>query len=332
MKMNAPRRNIVHDVIDLIPVAEAPTGDKIVELPIDLIVSFHDHHFHLYTGERLNDMVDSIRCHGILVPVIVQKIAPNKYEMLAGHNRLNAANIAGLTTVPAIIKEGLSEKEAWQYVMETNLYQRSFDDMLPSEQAAILLLEYDKMSNQGKRNDIAKELAILDGTAPAPKDEEKGKSTNSRKELAERYSMSSASVARLLRINYLITDFKLLLDAGKLSLLAGVEISYLKMEEQLWLNEFLGAYTYRVDKNAITMLRQRSKIGGLDKDSLWALLISLDKQKNENIKYQTVKVSKNLYQKYFKETSEKEIEEIMSKALELYYKNVKDKQFALQED
>lgn len=252
--------------------------------------------------------------------------------MLAGHNRLNAASIAGLTTVPAIIKEGLSEKEAWQYVMETNLYQRSFDDMLPSEQAAILLLEYDKMSNQGKRNDIAKELAILDGTAPAPKDEEKGKSTNSRKELAERYSMSSASVARLLRINYLITDFKLLLDAGKLSLLAGVEISYLKMEEQLWLNEFLGAYTYRVDKNAIAMLRQRSKIGGLDKDSLWALLISLDKQKNENVKYQTVKVSKNLYQKYFKETSEKEIEEIMSKALELYYQSVTDKQSALQED
>lgn len=83
------------------------------------------HPFHLYEGERLDDMVESIREHGILNSVIVLK-TDDGYEMLSGHNRANAAKIAGLSEVPAIIKVGLSESEAYVYVIETNLMQRSF--------------------------------------------------------------------------------------------------------------------------------------------------------------------------------------------------------------
>ena len=85
-----------------------------------------------YEGERLNDMLESIREHGILNPVIVLK-TDDGYEMLSGHNRANTAKIAGLSEVPAIIKVGLSESEAYVYVIETNLMQRSFAELLPSE-------------------------------------------------------------------------------------------------------------------------------------------------------------------------------------------------------
>ena len=320
MKMNAPRRQIVRDAVDLIPHSETMEPTSEIHIPIAKIRPYHNHMFHLYEGERLDDMVASIRANGVLNPVIVQALEDGQYEMLAGHNRMNASKLAGLTTIPAIIKTGLTEDEAWLYVMETNLHQRSFDDLAPSEQAAILFLQYDKMSNQGKRNDIARELALLDGTLTEDaKDSARPK--NSRKELAERYSLSSTTVARLLRVHRLITEFKLQLDSGKLPLLMAVEISYLSEDEQKWLHEFLSAYTYKLDNNAITMLRQRCQSGGMTKEILWTFLIALEKKKTDGIQYQTMKLPKGLYQKYFTDTSAKEAEKILVKALELYYRS-----------
>ena len=107
------------------------------------------HPFHLYEGERLDDMVESIREHGILNSVIVLK-TDDGYEMLSGHNRANAAKIAGLSEVLAIIKVGLSESEAYVYVIETNLMQRSFAELIPSEKVSAMAVHYDKVCCQGK--------------------------------------------------------------------------------------------------------------------------------------------------------------------------------------
>ena len=97
-------------------------------LPVKSIQPFHDHPFHLYEGERLEDMIASVKEHGVLNPVIVQKLDTG-YEMLSGHNRWNAAKLAGLKEIPAIVKTDLSEEEAYVYVIETNLMQRSFSDL-----------------------------------------------------------------------------------------------------------------------------------------------------------------------------------------------------------
>lgn len=318
MKMNAPRRQLVRDAVDLIPTDEIAPENGIVEIPITKIKPYHKHPFHLYEGERLDDMVASIRANGVLTPAIVQKLDDGTYEMLAGHNRMNASQKAGLATIPAIVKTGLTEDDAWLYVVETNLHQRSFDDLRPSEQAEVLFLQYGKMSNQGKRNDIARELALLDGSITAD-EASSAAPKNSRKELAQRYSLSSSTVARLLRIHELIDEFKEQLDNGRLPLLVAVEISYLPQNEQQWLQEFIAAYTYKVDKNAIIMLRQRSQSGGLTKENLWAFLIALDKRKKDGVKYQSMKLPKGVYQKYFSSVSSKQAEEILVKALELYY-------------
>ena len=157
MKVNAPKRKVFQDALDLL--AEDPVEEKtepvngIVSLPVDEIHPFHDHPFRLYEGERLDDMVQSIKDYGVLNPVIVRKAARG-YEMLAGHNRTNAARIAGLTEVPAIVKTDLSDEDAYVYVIETNLLQRSFADLLPSEKAAVLVARYEKISSQGKLVDM----------------------------------------------------------------------------------------------------------------------------------------------------------------------------------
>ena len=103
MKADAPKRKIFNDAVDLLSTGEqASDGNVVVLLDVDAIKSFRHHPFHLYEGERLNDMVESIKEHGILNPMIVRKMHYG-YEMLSGHNRQNAAKLAGLTQIPAIV-------------------------------------------------------------------------------------------------------------------------------------------------------------------------------------------------------------------------------------
>lgn len=165
MKANN-KRKVFGDAVDLlmdeIEEREVPRGVQLIQ--IKNIQPFHDHPFHLYEGERLEDMIASVKEHGILNPVIVQKI-DGGYEMLSGHNRMNAAKLAGLKEVPAIVKTDLPAEEAYVYVIETNLMQRSFSDLLISEKAAVLKARYEKGACQGKRNDIVREIARLEGKA-----------------------------------------------------------------------------------------------------------------------------------------------------------------------
>ena len=139
MKTNALKRKMFQDAVDLFSPPEMINllnGSQTM-ISLENIVPFHNHPFRRYEGKRLDDMMESIREHGILIPVIVHKVIDG-YEMLSGHNRWNAAKIAGITEVPAIIKENLTERESYVYVIETNILQRSFDDLLPSEKAAVL--------------------------------------------------------------------------------------------------------------------------------------------------------------------------------------------------
>lgn len=226
MKVNAPKRKVFTDAIDLLsdePVVAVENAQTMI--PVDKIVPFHNHPFRLYEGERLNDMVESIREHGVLNPVIVQKTAEG-YEMLAGHNRWNAAKSVGLSEIPAIIKENLSEEESYVYVIETNLMQRSFTDLLPSEKAAVLAERYDKVMCQGKRNDILEEIAKLNGVDVPTTCGHSDHKLKSRDGIGEEYGLSGSSVARFLRVNELVPELKEKLDSGELNLVAAVQLSY----------------------------------------------------------------------------------------------------------
>ena len=124
MKANS-KRKVFGDAVDLLmgDMEEVTMPRGVQMLPVKSIQPFHDHPFHLYEGERLDDMIASVKEHGVLNPVIVQKLDAG-YEMLSGHNRWNAAKLAGIKEIPAIVKTDLSEEEAYVYVIETNLMLR----------------------------------------------------------------------------------------------------------------------------------------------------------------------------------------------------------------
>lgn len=251
MKANAPKRKVFQDAVDLLGMPEAenaPAFSDTAMIAVEKIVPFHSHPFRLYEGERLDDMVESIREHGVLNPVIVQKAA-DKYEMLAGHNRWNAAKIAGVSEIPAIVKEGLSEAEAYVYVIETNLMQRSFTDLLPSEKAAVLAERYEKVMCQGKRNDILKEIARLSGMDMPESCGHDVHRSKSRDSIGEDYGMTGRNIARYMRLNQTTEQIKEMVDAGTMAMVTAVELSYLSEEEQKQVCKVLDDYGGKI-KNA----------------------------------------------------------------------------------
>ncbi|MDR2729214.1 MAG: ParB N-terminal domain-containing protein, partial [Chitinispirillales bacterium] len=122
-------------VMEMITVDEPQVTDVTNTLSIDALVPFANHPFKPYEDSRFDDMVRSIKELGVIVPVIVRPKEDGIYEILSGHNRVNAAKQAGLAEVPVIIKENLTEEEASLIVTETNLVQRSFADLSHSERA-----------------------------------------------------------------------------------------------------------------------------------------------------------------------------------------------------
>lgn len=151
--MNTPQ-------FDLGAMLSAPQT-AVQQIPCDQLHPYHNHKFELYSGERLEDMIASIKENGVLSPIIVQPDG-NSYEILIGHNRWNASKLAGLSTVPAIVKSGLTEEEAEMYVIESNVMQRGFENLRISEQAAAVALRHSEMFSQGKRNDIMRELTAFE--------------------------------------------------------------------------------------------------------------------------------------------------------------------------
>ncbi|MCM1343741.1 MAG: ParB/RepB/Spo0J family partition protein [Lachnospiraceae bacterium] len=305
MKANAPKRKIF-DAVDMMTAdtAEAEIGNGLQSLPIDKIKPFHDHPFHLYEGERLDDMVESIREHGVLAPVIVRKKGRG-FEMLSGHNRLNAAKIAGLTEIPAIVKDGLSDEEAYVYVIETNVIQRSFADLAPSEAAAVLSARYEKVISQGRRNDILHEIEAI-GTCGH--DVHKSRS---RDDIGEEYGMTGRNIARYMRADRLIRPFKDRLDAGELTLTAAVELSYLPEDEQTIVAEKGAA----VNEKAVKAIRAAA--GELTEEKLEEILHPA--KASALAKAVSVKISAEAGEKYFSGMNAKERTDLVMKALDAWF-------------
>ena len=241
-------------------------ANQIKEIPIDMLTPYHNHKFSLYTGERLEDMVSSVKQNGILVPILVQPINDGEsYEILSGHNRANAAKIAGMNTVPAVIKENLSEEEAEMYVIETNASQRGFNDLKISEQAAVMGLRHSKMFSEEKRQAIADELSALEGS---------GKSKLER--MGEDYGLKKDTVARLIRVDTLFDGFKSWIDSKALSVRAAVELSYIPAEGQEQLYNAIeenGEMSVKIDmKKAKAIRNAYSENGTISDDELIDLL------------------------------------------------------------
>lgn len=313
MKANASKRKVFQDAVDLISpevVNVAKNGHGMIS--VEKIVPFNNHLFRLYEGKRLDDMVESVREHGILIPVIVQKIA-NGYEMLSGHNRWNAAKIAGITEIPAIIKENLTERESYVYVIETNMLQRSFDDLLPSEKAAVLAERYEKVMCQGRRNDILEEIAMLnsmDAPETCGHDVHKSKSRDS---IGEDYGMTGRNIARYMRLNQTTDQIKEMVDDGTMAMVTAVELSYLSEEEQKQVCSVMEEHGGKI-KNA-QAVELHNAAGSLTADKVKDILVGRTKEKPVS----DAKMFAQIKKKYFKGKTTEEVFGILEQALASWF-------------
>lgn len=313
MKANAPRRKVFTDAIDLLsdePVAAVQNAQTMI--PVDKIVPFHNHPFRLYEGERLDDMVESIREYGVLSPVIVQK-TEDGYEMLAGHNRWNAAKIVGIKEISAIVKEGLTAEEAYVYVIETNLMQRSFTDLLPSEKAAVLAERYEKISCQGKRNDIIEEIARLNGVEVPDTCGHDVHKSKSRDAIGEDYGMTGRNIARYMRLNQTTEQIKEMVDAGTMAMVTAVELSYLSEEEQRQVCNVMDEHGVKI-KNTQAM-ELHNTAGSLTADKVKDILVGDIKEKPVS----DAKMFAQIKKKYFKGKSTDEIMGVLEQALASWF-------------
>jgi ParB family chromosome partitioning protein len=316
------------------------------QLDITSLVPFANHPFALYTGERLEDMVDSTKANGILVPIIVRVISGTTlYEILSGHNRVHAGKIVGLLKIHAIVLENITDEEAMAYVVETNLMQRSFAEMSHTEKATVIAMHHSKMFSQGKRNDILSILSALennddltfyqsgkelgsDGTNGNTGEAtlyQSGKKLRSHEAIGEKYSLSKNTVARYIRIHKLTEPLKKRLDNDEIGFIPAVTLSYLTAEEQLMVNTYFEAVNVKIDVKKAELLRKYSNQGILDQTSMAVILVSTELKDKTTSGFTSIKVKPSLLEKYFHaDESVEKIEEVFELALEYYFKSHAD--------
>ena len=300
----------------------------VTEIEITKLVPFKNHPFKLYEGERLKDMVTSIKELGVILPVVVRPMDNGCNEILSGHNRVNAAKIAGLEKVPTIIKEGLSDEEANLIVTETNLLQRSFSDLSYSERAIALNTHYNAIKQQGKRNDLINEIEMLSKLHDFNKDGASGQVVQksfSREKAGENYNFSGRTVSRYIRLTELIPELLARVDIEDIAFIPAVALSFIKKAEQQDIERIIAENNFKIDMVKADILRSNSESGSLTPDRIYAVLSGeLGKKKKSN-KPASIKIKQKVILRFFtQEQKPAEIEDVIEKALELFFSSISE--------
>ena len=291
-------------------------------LDIDDLVPYTNHPFRLYEGKRLDDMAQTIKEHGVIVPVIARPHPSDEYEgkfeILSGHNRVNAAKIAGLTEVPVVVRTDLTDLQARNIVIITNLIQRSFADMSHSERALVLKTYLDNIEAQGKRNDLLDEIKKLSNPHEI---EENGTcglinhKSKSRDKAAEQYGLDARTVSRYKRISLLSRELLNRVDADEIGLYPAESLSYLSSDEQDELDRLLNETAYKVDMKKAKSLRELSEGKKLTDEKMMQILSGELYKKPKTKTAPPLKIKAKIYQKFFDDKcSQSEMEVIIEKA------------------
>ena len=220
------------------PVAE----DATTEIRIDQIYPFENHPFKVLDDDNMNDLEESIRNNGVIVPVLVRPDDEGSYEMISGHRRLHAAKAAGLSTIPAVIKE-MTNDEATIAMVDANIQR---EEILPSERAYSLKMKMDAMRRQGARIDL------IDGTSDT-----ECRKLNTAEIVGEECGMKQVQVRKYVRLTELIQELMNLVDEKKVPIVLGVELSYLDHDIQGWVYEYIKENGF-LKKEQVEALRKQA--------------------------------------------------------------------------
>ena len=283
--------------------------EKVVNLSPSEISDFPNHPFKVRMDAAMQEMTESVEQYGVLVPALVRPKPEGGYEMVAGHRRKKAADLAGLAEIPCIVRQ-LTDDEATIIMVDSNLQR---EQILPSEKAFAYKMKLDAMKRQGQRTDLT-------FGPPGQK--------SSRDELADSSPDSSRQIQRYIRLTHLIPEILELVDNSvlkdpemlQIALRPAVELSYLRKEEQADLFAIMDEMDCTPSHAQAIKMRQMSeaKTGGerLAKDAL----VSIMKEEKPNQKEQ-FKIPKEKISRFFAPgTPTQKIEDTIVKALELYRK------------
>lgn len=236
--MTAKREKVHFESVEELlgaPVAKDATS----EIRIDQIFPFENHPFKVLDDDRMQELVESIRQHGVLVPVLVRPDDEGTYEMISGHRRMHAAKLAGLTTIPAIIKP-MTDDEATIAMVDANMQR---EEILPSERAFSLKMKMDAMRRQGYRADLQKKETNntmqknIVGTSGTQF--QKLEEAWSREEVGQQAGISGRQVQKYIRLTELEPRLLELVDQKRIAIALAVEISYLDRQIQGWIYEYV---------------------------------------------------------------------------------------------
>ena len=282
MKSKSAEKVKLNSFDDLFGINE--TGETVTSVPLSELHTFKGHPFRVLDDEKMQETVESVKQYGVLMPGIVRPHPKGGYEVIAGHRRWRACELAGLTEMPVIIRE-MDDDTAVVLMVDTNIQR---EDILPSEKAKAYRMKYEAMKHQGSRG----EKYTADAIGEAAGD-------------------SGRTVQRYIRLSELAEELLDYVDENKIPMVAGEKLSYLKAGEQAWVVDAIGNSGIFPSKVQAELLKAGSEAGELTEGKVYAVLV---RKEEENV---NVTISAKKIRNYFPvEYSKEQIEDVIYTLLE----------------
>lgn len=272
--------------------------ESAMEIEISKIHPFKNHPFKVLDDEKMQDLVESVKINGVLTPVLLRMDENEDYEMVSGHRRMHAAQLAGLTTIPAIVRE-LSDDDAIVTMVDANIQR---EELLPSEKAFAYKMKLDAMKRQGIRT----ELTCVQNEHKSGK--------KSRELLGEQVGISSVQVTRYIRLTELIPELLDLVDNKKLQFTVAVDISYIDKEVQGWIYEYI-CDTGFIKPKQIAALRNQLNDGPINQIQMLSIFNNcvMAKKVSRSLTFSEKKLTKYFPDDYTAKDMEQIIESLLEK-------------------
>ena len=233
---------------------QADTQERVQSLPLDKLEPFPNHPFKVIDDDKMLETVESIKERGVLVPILVRPKNDGNFEIVSGHRRHHASQLAGLTEIPAIVRE-MDDDTAILLMVDSNLQR---EELLPSEKAFAYKMKLDAIKRQGKRTDLTSAQIV-------PK-------LQARDIVAHDAGVNRMEVTRYVRLTYLVPDLLDRVDNKTMAFNAAVEVSYLTESEQLMLCDAIEREECTPNLSQAKRLKQFSQDGKLDENVIDAIM------------------------------------------------------------
>ena len=304
IEMNLPKAD------DLFSTQEERDNEKreyVKAIPLEKISDFPDHPFKVRMDEKMMEMIESVREYGVLSPAVVRPKEDGTYEMIAGHRRKLASQMADRSEMPCIVRD-LTDEEATIIMVDSNLQR---EEILPSEKAFAYKMKLDAMKRQGQRTDLTSSPLAT-----------KLKRKRSDEILGEQVGESKDQIRRYIRLTELIKPILDMVDDKKIALRPAVELSYLSQDQQEMLLDTMQLQDCTPSHAQAIKLRKFAEEGRLNED----VILSIMSEEKGNQKEQ-FRIPRERINKYFSPgASAKQIEDTIIKALELYRKRERSRE------